>query len=86
MLLAQTKHSIECHLAVDTGMHRLGVAPDLETVTGLYALPSLKITGIFSHLGSSDQPDTTVSCGHKPKSLVLMICWLAYPLEISSMD
>ena len=33
--------------------------PDLETVTGLYALPSLKITGIFSHLGSSDQLDTT---------------------------
>ena len=45
--LAQTSIPIECHLAVDTGMHRLGVAPDLETVTGLYALPSLKITGIF---------------------------------------
>lgn len=56
--LAQTSIPIECHLAVDTGMHRLGVAPDLETVTGLYALPSLKITGIFSHLGSSDQLDT----------------------------
>ncbi len=56
--LAQTSLPIECHLAVDTGMHRLGVAPDLETVRRLYALPSLKITGIFSHLGSSDQLDT----------------------------
>lgn len=56
--LARTGIPIECHLAVDTGMHRLGVAPDVETVTGLYALPSLKITGIFSHLGSSDQLDT----------------------------
>ncbi|WP_430608190.1 alanine racemase [Enterococcus sp. DIV2379] len=56
--LARTGIPIECHLAVDTGMHRLGVAPDLETVRRLYALPSLKITGIFSHLGSSDQLDT----------------------------
>lgn len=56
--LARTGLQIECHLAVDTGMHRLGVAPDLETVRRLYALPSLKITGIFSHLGSSDQLDT----------------------------
>ncbi|EAC5385861.1 serine racemase, partial [Listeria monocytogenes] len=51
--LARTGLPIECHLAVDTGMHRLGVAPDLETVRKLFALPSLKITGIFSHLGSS---------------------------------
>ena len=56
--LARTGLPIECHLAVDTGMHRLGVAPDLETVRKLFALPSLKITGIFSHLGSSDQLDT----------------------------
>lgn len=56
--LARTGLPIECHLAVDTGMHRLGVAPDLETVRRFYALPSLKITGIFSHLGSSDQLDT----------------------------
>lgn len=56
--LAQTGLPIECHLAIDTGMHRLGVAPDLETVIALYALPSLNITGIFSHLGSSDQLDT----------------------------
>lgn len=56
--LARSGLPIECHLAVDTGMHRLGVAPDLETVRRLYALPSLKITGIFSHLGSSDQLDT----------------------------
>ena len=52
--LARSGLPIECHLAVDTGMHRLGVAPDLETVRRLYALPCLKITGIFSHLGSSD--------------------------------
>ncbi len=56
--LARSGLPIECHLAVDTGMHRLGVAPDLETVRRIYALPSLKITGIFSHLGSSDQLDT----------------------------
>ena len=46
---------LEVHLALDTGMHRLGVpAEDREAITRLYALPNLKIRGVFSHLCVSD--------------------------------
>ena len=43
------------HLALDTGMHRLGVpAEDHGALERLYALPHLKIEGVFSHLCVSD--------------------------------
>lgn len=43
------------HLALDTGMHRLGIpAEDHGALARLYALPNLKICGVFSHLCVSD--------------------------------
>lgn len=43
------------HLALDTGMHRLGVpADDTAALTRLYAMENLIITGVFSHLCVSD--------------------------------
>lgn len=43
------------HLALDTGMHRLGVpAEDKAALARLYAMENLKITGVFSHLCVSD--------------------------------
>ena len=46
---------VRVHLALDTGMHRLGIpADDHEALAALYALPGLKIEGVFSHLCVSD--------------------------------
>lgn len=43
------------HLALDTGMHRLGVsAEDTAALARLYGMENLKITGVFSHLCVSD--------------------------------
>lgn len=53
-MLSLKKVPIRCHLQIDTGMHRLGVAPDVKKIQQLYLLPNLKIEGIYSHLGSSD--------------------------------
>ncbi len=48
-------------LAVDTGMHRLGIpASDTDALVAVFALPHLKVTGVFSHLCTSDgrsEPD-----------------------------
>ena len=53
-LNAQGK-KVQVHLALDTGMHRLGIpADDWEAISTMYALPNLKIKGIFSHLCVSD--------------------------------
>ena len=51
---------LEVHLALDTGMHRLGIpAEDTAAIAHIFALPHLKVEGIFSHLcvsdGSSEQ-------------------------------
>lgn len=52
---------LRTHLAIDTGMHRLGVEPhDLKGIKEIYALPHLRIDGCFSHLcaaGSFEEDD-----------------------------
>ena len=53
-LNAQGK-KVRVQLALDTGMHRLGVpAGERDTIAALYRLPHLHITGVFSHLCVSD--------------------------------
>lgn len=47
--------SLPVHLALDTGMHRLGVpAEDAPALARLYGMENLTITGVFSHLCVSD--------------------------------
>ena len=49
---------LKVHLALDTGMHRLGIpAEDHRAIARMYRLPRLKITGTFSHLCVSDSLD-----------------------------
>lgn len=46
---------LSVHLALDTGMHRLGIpAEDHKALRHLYELPNLNIEGVFSHLCVSD--------------------------------
>lgn len=46
---------LSVHLALDTGMHRLGIpVEDHEAISRLYELPNLNIQGTFSHLCVSD--------------------------------
>ena len=46
---------LRVHLALDTGMHRLGIpAGDRAAIAAMYRLPYLWITGTFSHLCVAD--------------------------------
>ncbi|MBQ6582210.1 MAG: alanine racemase [Mogibacterium sp.] len=46
---------VTAHIAVDTGMHRIGLLPEeIEVMAGLYRSPDIRITGIFSHLCVAD--------------------------------
>ncbi len=46
---------VRAHLKVDTGMHRLGYAwEDAEGVAGAFGLKNIEITGIYTHLGTSE--------------------------------
>ena len=46
---------LKVHIAVDTGMHRIGFLPeDLDEIQRLYASKALRVTGIYSHLCVAD--------------------------------
>ena len=48
------------HIALDTGMTRIGISPDeegLEIVKEIQKLPSLKIEGLFTHFSCADMTD-----------------------------
>ncbi|MBR5497632.1 MAG: alanine racemase [Clostridia bacterium] len=64
-LHAQKKgKNAKIHVAVDTGMSRIGVTPDengLEEIKKFAQLDSLELTGIFSHFACADMTDKSVT-------------------------
>ena len=53
--LSSYGYEVSVHIALDTGMHRLGInCSDIEAIKSVYSLPNLKVDGIFSHLCVSD--------------------------------
>ncbi len=55
LALAAQGKKLHVHLALDIGMHRLGIpANDHEGIAKLFGLPSLVIDGTFSHLCAAD--------------------------------
>ena len=55
--------TVDCHLKVDTGMGRIGFAvrsgfeEALAEMEACYALPGLRITGVFQHFAVADSTD-----------------------------
>jgi alanine racemase len=52
--------SVKIHIAVDTGMGRIGFLPTEESVNNVYKISKLSnliIEGLFSHFSSSDEKD-----------------------------
>lgn len=70
---------LRVQIALDTGMHRLGVpAGDRAALAALFALPGLRVTGVFSHLGVSDSLDAD-DCAYtraQAKKFAAAIAWL----------
>lgn len=52
------------HIAIDTGMHRIGMEPTEENadmVKEMAALPGIRIEGLFTHLYRADEKDLTIA-------------------------
>lgn len=60
---AKSMNKTACtHLAVDTGMHRIGMdctEESIELVKEIVSLEKIKVTGIFSHFATADEKDKT---------------------------
>lgn len=55
---------IRVHIAIDTGMGRIGFLPDEESVEEVYKiskLPNIEIEGLFSHFCTADEADKEYS-------------------------
>lgn len=53
--LSNFGRDLEVHIKIDSGMHRLGIdAGDIEAVERIFAMPHLRITGMYTHLCVSD--------------------------------
>ncbi|MDE5891661.1 MAG: alanine racemase, partial [Acetatifactor sp.] len=53
-----TVSPLPVHIAIDTGMHRLGTpAEKEEQIREMFALPGLQITGMYSHLAAAGGTD-----------------------------
>ncbi|WP_291581812.1 alanine racemase [Clostridium sp. UBA6640] len=59
--MARKKNKIaKIHIAVDTGMRRIGFLPNDKSVDEIYKisqLPNIEIEGLFSHFSSADEGD-----------------------------
>lgn len=58
------------HIKIDTGMNRIGFKPTdeaLETIKRIFALPNIKIEGIFTHFACADEMDKTSAKDQKRK-------------------
>lgn len=59
-LAVKRKTNAVIHLAVDTGMHRIGMAANdagVELAAQIAALPGIVVEGIFTHFASADEHD-----------------------------
>lgn len=58
----KSNRAAKIHIALDTGMGRIGFLPDKESIDEidkLSKLPNIQIEGIFSHFASADEKDKT---------------------------
>ncbi len=57
-LAAAGAHDHPVHLKIDTGMHRVGVAPGdaVAVADAIAASPAVRLTGAFTHLAVADEP------------------------------
>ena len=58
----QEGRTVTVHIAVDTGMSRIGLRPDAESVElvgRIAALPGIRIGGAFTHFARADETDKT---------------------------
>lgn len=53
--LTKTGHKLRVHIAIDTGMHRLGIEPfNISEIEDIFALDNLSIEGMASHFAVAD--------------------------------
>ena len=80
----KSDHAAKIHIALDTGMSRIGFSCDdeaVETILKIAALPGIKIEGLFSHFARADEADERHSARQMKK-----YSYVAAKLEEAGLD
>ena len=60
--IASARTPVRVHVKVDTGMTRLGVAPeDLDVLLGAIDPSRITVEGVYTHLACADEPDSAMT-------------------------
>ena len=81
--VALARPPVRLHVKVDTGMHRLGLAPE-ETVAfarAVHELPGVEIEGLFTHFAAADETDDGYTRLQLTRFNQLLAEWEAAGLE-----
>ena len=56
---------LDVHVKVDSGMHRVGAAPDeaVQVATAVHERPELRLGGLWTHFATADDPDPSFTAG-----------------------
>ncbi|HEV2123407.1 MAG TPA: alanine racemase, partial [Chloroflexota bacterium] len=80
--LSRAATAMECppvpvHIKVDTGMHRLGLAPEeaIPFAREIRGLPGLRIEGLFTHFAAADDPDPTYTRTQLDRFQTVLSAW-----------
>lgn len=77
--LAARGRRVHVHLALDTGMHRLGIlAENRKEILEAFRLPNLVVDGVFSHLYVSDSLEAE-DVAYTQEQLTLFYDTVAWP-------
>ena len=59
--LASSKHILDCHVNVESGMGRNGLAPAdaAKLIADIDACPNMRLAGVFTHFATADEEDLT---------------------------
>lgn len=74
-LAVRTNKKAKIHIKIDTGMHRIGMKADAETVgeiVQMAKLPNIEIEGIFTHFATADDADKHYTHGQVARFNQLM--------------
>jgi alanine racemase len=66
--------TVALHVKVDSGMGRVGVAPEqaLELCREIAALPGARLAGVMTHFATADEPDVSYSRGQLERFLAVV--------------
>jgi Alr-MurF fusion protein len=80
--LALERPPVAVHIKVDTGMHRLGLAPDevILFAREVATLPGVRIEGLFTHFATADATDPAYALAQLARFQALLEKWDAAEL------